>query len=136
MMRYTPEQIWYADGGIFTLDNDDLRRIVSKLFPRIPEDVVNSVMSECLMLVVTGEDKGTYLSKRMLEGKALIAFPEDLFGRSQDEIERTVLHEVAHFILDHRSPALELDVDYDLQEREADELAERWLANHPREAIR
>ncbi len=127
--KLTPEEIHYDDAGVFTLGDDQLRALVSRALSRIPADVVEDLMDNCLMVMPLEAEKGTYLSKELLEGKGLIAFPEALLSWEYDEAEFTILHEVAHYVLNHQEPILtDMNIEeYDAQEAEANALVKQWL---------
>jgi len=114
------------DVGIFTLGNDELRALVSLAFAKIPSDVVDRVMDECLMAMPLTRGKGSYIPKSLVAGKALILFPETLLREARETAERTILHETAHHILNHRSMVTD-EIDYGAQEREAWALVDQWL---------
>jgi len=126
--RYTPEEIHYMDNGILTLDNDRLRRAVAMALAKAPMDVVDCVTDNCLFLMALAEEKGCYLQRELLEGKAIISLSEALMD-NPEELERTILHEAAHHYLGHKNPLLaDLSLEqYDHQEAEAWELVEHWL---------
>lgn len=123
---FTHEEIWYMDAGIFTLGDDNLRRIVCGIYAKIPIQVVNETMDNCLMVMPLAAEKGCFLPEELLKGKNLILLPEALFDEKPEDIEHTILHETAHFILKHTNTFLEPDVDWEAQEREANDLVQRW----------
>ena len=127
--KYSPEEVHYLDGGLFTLGTDELRVMVSWAFSRIPTEVVDRVMDECLMAMTLAKEQGAYIPKELFKGKPLILFSEVLLEKDQEEAQRIILHETAHFVLGHRSP-VSGDVDYDAQEREAWALVDQWLEAH------
>ena len=77
--------------------------------------------------MVTPEDGGVYLPANTLGGRSLVLLPHTMFDKSLDEQMNVILHETAHFICRHKSPLYDFDLDYEAQEREANELVEKWL---------
>ncbi|TET47492.1 hypothetical protein E3J62_01290 [candidate division TA06 bacterium] len=126
--HYAAEEIWYADAGVVTRDND-LRHLISRVLQKVPKEVVDKLMDQCLILMPRTEEKGVFLSQKELVGKSIIAFPESLLEEPEAEREQTVLHEVAHFWLGHKSP-LVARIDYDKQEEAADDLVKQWIREY------
>jgi hypothetical protein len=130
---YTKEEIFYMDSGVTSFGNDRLRYLLADTLTNVPKDVVDDVFEKCLFLVVESEEGGYFIPKSLLENSNLIAFPETLFNREPEEQIHTVLHEVAHFILGHKSPfefpsKLEIHNQiYETQEKEANYQVEKWL---------
>lgn len=120
-----PDEIHYMDSGSFTLGCDQLRNVISWVFTTLPDDVVESVMDGCHMLIVTSEEQGVYFPQTVLGERGLIAFPETLLNQERETMRHTILHEVAHYVLRHKT--FLNPVDYDSQEREADALVTQWL---------
>ena len=128
MKRYSPQDVWYADAGVFTLGDTDLRGLVSHALAKIPATIADRILDECLMLMPVSREKGSYIPAELLRDKALIAFAETLLDRELSEALWTILHEAAHHILGHRSPVNCPGLDYDRQEQEANDLVKDWLA--------
>ncbi len=128
--RYTPEQEWDKDTGMVTLDNDELRKEVAVALSKIPMSIADCVLDEVRFIMpMSNYEHGFICPKGMLNDKALIGFPEKLLEQESTARLHIVLHEVAHFYLNHKSPLIE-DLSYeetDKQEKEADKFAEDWL---------
>ena len=58
----------------------------------------------------------------------MLVFPLSLLDEPEEEIDRTILHEVAHCWLDHKT-GLEMPVGYDYEEQEKQAWAkvDEWL---------
>jgi len=125
---YTPDQIWYEDGGTVTLGNDDLRRAMSRALSKVPRRVADYVLQNCLLVMPQPGDRGIHIPNRLIGGSHLLVFPLSLLDEPEEEIDRTILHEVAHCWLDHKT-GLEMPVgyDYEEQEKEAWAKADEWL---------
>ena len=119
----------YEGTAHFTLGNDKLRDAVALVLPKLPFGVIAHMLADCrLFLMPEAKGKGIYLPAELLEEKAIIALPEALLD-GPEELERTILHQVAHFSLNHKVPTISdlSDEEYDQQEAEAEELVKRWL---------
>ena len=128
--RYTSEEIWYEDAGVVTVGITQARRLIARVLSKIPKEITKRVLDECLILIpMIDYELGFFLPKKLLQDKCVIAFPESLLMEDEKRIEHTVLHEIAHFYLDHKSPIFEAlsDKEAKKQEDEADRLADKWL---------
>ena len=129
--RYTPEEVWEADGGIMTLGEDELRALVSEALSRVPRRVADRVFAGCIFIMAKFEwGAATYIPRELLEGKCAIALSEKLMDEDRESAIRTILHEVAHFHLRHVPPGLASDPGEACdcrQEREAEAQVDRWL---------
>ena len=133
--RYTFEEIYEMDNGIVTFDNYILRLKVASALSKVPCEVADEVMDECLVfstyyLSNSVEPSCVYLSALSLMGKSLIVLSEKLFEQPKEVIDRTILHEIAHHCLPHSAmPGEGLSVEqHEKLEKEAWELVESWLA--------
>ncbi len=129
--RYTPEEVWEADAGIMTLGENELRALVSEALSRVPRRVADRVFAGCIFIMAKFEwGAGTYIPKELLQGKCVIALSEKLMDEDRESAIRTILHEVAHFYLEHVPPGLATDLGESCdcrQEEEAERQAGRWL---------
>lgn len=129
--RYSPEEVWEADGGILTLGEDELRALVSVALSKIPKRVADKVFKGCIFVMAKYEwGPGTYIPRQLLEGKCVIALSEKLMDEDRTSAIRTVLHEVAHFYLQHMPPGLMTESGNGCdcqQEREAETQVDEWL---------
>jgi len=116
------------DNFVFTMGHDELRRTVSRVLAQTPAEVVEDLMDNCLMLMPEIEGRGEYLPAELLEDKSVILLSEALLDLDWEEIEYTILHEVAYYTLRHTSPLLDPDLDYDAHEQAADALVKQWLS--------
>jgi hypothetical protein len=130
MERYTFDQAWEVQGGRFTLDDEFLRREASHILSKVPKEVADRVVRECLLLGTGGGENAFHIPSRLIEGMDLIVVSPLLFEKDRAHIEFVILHEIAHFWLGHDpDPGLEV-VDegyYANQEEAADALVREWL---------
>ena len=128
--RYSAEEIWYENAGVVTIGNDELRGLLARVLSIVPKNVADRVLKEWLFLMPMFDyENGFFLPKKLLQEKGVIAFPEKLLEKDEKSIVHTVLHEIAHFYLGHKSPLFEdlSDEEAKKQEEEADRLADKWL---------
>ena len=114
---------------LLTLGEDKLRYVVARALFKIPADVVELVVEGCLFFMPTIEGKSTYLPLSVIRGKPIIGVPESLLDEPEEVVDRTIIHEVAHFVLKHKDPAVDglTTEEYEEQERRADSLVDQWL---------
>ena len=131
---YDAETIYRMQDIPFTMGNDRLRRLIAEVFMKIPTDVVDQIIDDCLYLTVDPEEGAAFFPDRVLKNKCICIFPYTLFDASEKSKVFTILHETAHCYLKHKSP-LEFvnrtDRDsywdqYSKQEKEADDLVDKW----------
>ena len=124
---YTMEQIHHADGGLVTMGCDPLRNLLADILTRVPVSTVDSVFGDCVYLMPQLQERGCFIPNRVISGKHIILFPEELLSWPKDEQIYVVLHETAHYVLKHKSPLEDKNLDYQRQEREADALVDKWF---------
>ena len=121
----------------YNLDKDfypeEVRYPLAKALSSLPEEVVESVIENCIFFII--EMGGSYLSfkdKRLEGKKGIIHLDYSLFKKNSMEIAFTVAHEVAHALGDD---AIEINLNMTLEEQtkpeiKADKLAVEWLSKH------
>ena len=124
---YEAEQIHQADGGIVTMGCDPLRDLLAEILTRVPASTVDSVFEKCIYLMPQLRERGCFIPNRVISGKHIILFPEELLSWPKDEQIYVVLHETAHYVLKHKSPLEDRNLDYQRQEREADAMVDKWF---------
>ena len=124
----TFEELWILDGGWVTNDDEWLRGRIAQALSKIPAEDAKLTYDKCLFLMPRERERGSYIPNKFVRDKNLVLFPEALTGEPKARAERTILHEVAHFLLGHKMPLLEgLSLDEGMkQEREAEMLVKRW----------
>jgi len=124
---YTDEEINYMDGGLFTLDNDELRHLMVKALVNVPSHIVDELMERCIVIMAGPNHPAFHAPNNLIGGKDIICLSDKLFKLKPEKAYFIILHEVAHCLLDHK-----YDSSLDLKERkrqetEADRLANKWL---------
>jgi Zn-dependent peptidase ImmA (M78 family) len=119
------------DGGPFTLGYDELRALTSQALAHAPKEVVDYTMDHVVMIMPLSAEKGAYIPKALFRDKDIIVFPETLLKVPEEEAYFTILHEVAHLWLEHKSPLWNMlsEEEANRQEEEANILVRQWLAN-------
>lgn len=123
---YSEDDIWYEDGGMTTLDNDQARALMSKALAMVPEQVTELIIDTCLIHLFQKDNDGEYLPASLIEGKAIILLDRSMLEESEEYQIRLLLHECAHRILDHKW-GLKSETDHDRQEAEAWALVDKWI---------
>ena len=106
-----------------TLD-EPVAKILANALAALPQNVVYRVVNKCLFIIPTPQGKGFFIPSVDLRGKSIIALPYTICRQKPINRVETIFHEVAHFILNHRSVDGEA---YQKQESEAWELAFQWM---------
>ena len=129
--KYSAEEIWDMDAGTWTLGNDDLRSLIAVALSQIPSDIVDDVYKNCKFHSLSEDAKGEILSPKIISNYYFINIHSKVLYGNQEEAVEVLLHEVAHYHLGHRHFLEEFSLnpeEYDIQEKEADELVKRWLS--------
>lgn len=130
--RYTPEQIHYMENGCSFIGNDRFCSHVTLALSKTPGPIAKVALSKCLFIHLAFD--GLFIPKTV--GRHIIIFPPRILKLSSDEIQKTILHEVAHFHLGHKHPTVtqglqmidsETNDQWEQKEKEADELADKWF---------
>ena len=127
--RYTPEVADYMFGGVNQV-SDEFRGLLAQALSKLPKTVVEWA-SENLLFISSTEDTPAFcVSKEEWNQKrGLVFLCETLKDESREKRPFTVAHEIAHQKLGHRSPIFSnlSREETENQERQADQLAEKWL---------
>ena len=129
--KYSAEEIWDMDAGTWTIGNDDLRSLVAVALSKVPSEIVDDVYEKCIFHSLSEEAKGEILSPKIISNSYFINIHSKVLYGNQKEAVEVLLHEVAHYHLGHRHFLEEFSSnpeEYDIQEKEADELVKRWLS--------
>jgi hypothetical protein len=129
---YSPEHIVSLDNGRLTLNNDLLQTHVARALSKIPSEVVDDLMENCL-IVASRPNGSAYITKETLTNKNIILISDKLLSGASDEtIEWFILYEVAHFHLGHRDRWAEgmSPGEHEIQEKEANYLFADWLESY------
>lgn len=120
------EQIWYdlAIQGDVLKENDYHRLLIVETLARLPQDIREKAFEEIMFIITSEGVCGTYFCLHFYEPKVqsfiLLNFSE-LKGEDKPRVMSTIAHEIAHFILGHKTITLGSQ-----SEDEADTLIEKW----------
>jgi len=137
MKYYTPEEIYYNDAGVVTLGCETLRFILAETLARIPSNIVDDVYDNCLFYMFEFKGggyttDGVFIPNEVIKDKHIIMYHTELPEFSEKARINLVLHEIAHYVLKHKTQLRHDNVDREKQEQEADDLVNKWLKQAPR----
>lgn len=128
MSTYTADEVWDEDGGKATLGNDELRRLVALSLARVPAEVTDDVLEKVLFLMPRWSERGFFLPAELINERHIIGLSENLLDEEDEIAIETLLHEVAHFRLEHQSQYYGLAMEESaIQEAAASALVREWL---------
>lgn len=128
------DEVFDRCGGVHLEAHDRALYAIVTVFAKLPAAIVRALAENCYIIVPSMQERGSFTDRSIIGERHVIAFPEALFELPVAEVERTVLHEVAHFWLGHkprRGSGKQTDTDSERQEQAADEQAARWLNPPP-----
>lgn len=129
--KYTWQQVDYAFAGMDEI-SDDQRMPLAKALSVLDKDLVDKIADEIIFISSNPDTFAFCLpldANHLRNKKGLIFLSESVFRLNEGKFRRTILHEVAHYILKHKCIFdFEIGDDkMDLQEEAADKLVEKWL---------
>ncbi len=138
MERYTIDEIYYnldvARDGLYDSFANSVCEALSFLDKKIVDEISKKVLffssdyirdsTSCHLMLNTSFSK---------DRKMVIFYSEEILKGSKKEIIKKILHEIAHFYLNHKQCFDLNKKQIGKQEKEADKLARRWLKNGFRE---
>ncbi len=119
--------------SVIVLGDQGLRKILNDTIYMVPKDILDDFLVNCVFLMLSekceeGEFKvpACFIPNKLIKDKNICAFYEMLYCQDRDEQVRMVLHEIAHYVLDHIDEGLSKE-EYIEQEKKADSLRDKWL---------
>lgn len=128
--RYTPEEVDYMFAG-FNSVSEEFRVILAKAISKLPRNIVEWATEKLLFVSSSQEYWAFSLSKKEWKHKrGFIFLSTYLKNESEEKQTFSVAHEIAHQKLRHKSPIFSnlTHEETQRQEKEADELAKKWLS--------
>lgn len=125
--KYTQEEIWYEDGGLVTLGNDDLRAGMSRVLSMVTSEVADHVLDNCFLVMPDVTEEGAYIPNMLIGHRDILVFSRGLLAAEEAEFDVVMLHEIAHSFLKHKPGHLISEEQYDKQERQAWMLVHDWV---------
>lgn len=116
----------------FTLfgDKEKFWKLLESIFYMVPMDNIDHVKSNCVFLMMDTETLhgAGFINKKLIKGKSVIAFHDSLYSQDEDVKAKMILHEIAHFVLNHCDEGL--PGEYPKQEKAADALRDKWIEGY------
>ncbi len=109
--------------------NNSLAAFVVRTVAKLPDDHIRHITSDCWFLGNVDDAWAYTFRGDELEGKHLIVLSDTLLDQPEQDIIWTIMHEIAHVILNHRNSILVSQTREEIsrQERDADEFARTAL---------
>jgi len=127
--RYSPEMVDYEFGGLNSV-SDDFRRILAISIAKLPEKIIEWTTENLIFFSSTDAEWAYSIPIEFWNlKKGFVFLCENLKNPNPHFQAKSIAHEIAHFILKHKSPIMHdlTDEESRKQEKEADELALKWL---------
>jgi len=106
-----------------------MKRIVAKTLLLFPGDIIDFVAKNC-WFVSSFEDGWAFVLKgsELGKGEYLIFLSDELMAAGEEQMRRTIVHEIGHVVLGHRNSIGEVQSksEVEKQERQADEFTKRY----------
>lgn len=130
---YTPQEAYdYIGLNKIPLHNLLYRNVASAL-SKLPIHIVDKVLNKCFFITFSGRIKG-YCFESSLNKKTIIYISWHHLKRAkQEKIEHTILHEIAHWFLNHNAgkpPFNSTVAKTKKTESEADQQVKKWLQEY------
>ena|SRR5579871_35937 len=126
MAFYTELELLAKADEFVRTDNFAVVYFLSKALMAVPSQVVDSVFSKYVFLIPYPEFSAYHIGHADLAGKDVILFPEGLLTGPEQQQIKIILRETAHCFLEHKSRFEDPTLDHGRQEKEADELVQKW----------
>ncbi len=129
MEYYGIEHFHINKDTLTVLGDEAFKDILAEAVYIIPKDTLNDTLSNCVFLMLN-EEKGLsacFIHKKLITGKSIFAFYDMFYSQNRDKQVHMILHEIAHYVLDHSDEGLS-DEDYynHKQDKEANVLVDKW----------
>lgn len=131
MEKYTIEEIYYTLDIARDCLSDKFASLVCKALTYLDKKIVNKVSEKVLFFSSDFIREATschlILSSYAKTRTTIIFLSDNLFEKTEEEVIKIILHEVAHFILNHNQCFDLSEEEINKQEQEAEALALKWL---------
>ena len=112
------------------LGDQGFREVLGDTIIIIPKDILDNVLSNCVFLMLNKEGgvSSAFIPKKLIAEKSIFAFYDMFYLQNRDKQVHMILHEIAHYVLDHSDEGLS-DEDYynHKQDKEANVLVDKWI---------
>jgi Zn-dependent peptidase ImmA (M78 family) len=102
--QYSIESAWDEAGSIYYDDDDSIRKSIAEAFIKLPEDVRDYILEECLIVSAGGDLYGTVWPSDIMKNSSgnnrswIIILSENM---PEDDKVSIIAHEMAHAYLKH-----------------------------------
>lgn len=128
MQYYEVDHFIFNQDALIVLGDKGLREILEENIYIIPKDILDDVLNNCVFLMLSEDCRAGFIPKKKIEAKNICAFYEILYSKGRDEQVKMILHEIAHYVLNHSDEGLS-DEEYYKQEKETIALVDKWIAD-------
>jgi hypothetical protein len=130
MQYYEIEHFHINKDTLPVLGDQTFRAKLADAIYIIPKDILDDALSNCVFLMLS-EEKGVsacFIPKQLITEKSMFAFYDMFYSQNRDQQGHMILHEIAHYVLDHSDEGLS-DEDYynHKQDKEANALVDKWI---------
>jgi hypothetical protein len=132
MQYYDVDHFVSNSDALKILGDQGLREILDGIIYIIPKDVLDDVLSNCVFFMLSKKcPPAFFIHNKLIEGKNICVFSEILYSKKKKEQIKMILHEIAHYVLDHSDERLS-DEEYYKQEKKANSLTKKWIDDYER----
>jgi hypothetical protein len=129
-IKYSWKEVDYAFGSMNNQVSDEFRIMLDEALTKIPAEIVDWASKSIIFVSSRDDCHGYFVNRKDWKTvRGFVFLCEVLKNKSKEEQASTIVHEIAHAKLNHRSPIL-CDLsqeDQERQEKEADNLARAWI---------
>lgn len=127
-MQYYDLGHFNKDDFILFGDKEKFWNLLESIIYIVPKDTIDDVRSNCVFLMIDTErlHGAGFIHKKLIREKSVIVFHDMLYSQNEDEQADRIVHEIAHYVLDHSDKGLSHE-EYCKQEKEANSLKDRWV---------
>ncbi len=126
---YSKDEIWYDLNSAPEVDDHKMQVLIVKALSTLDPNIVDKVCAKVIFVSLNEASWGIYINHNSVryKNKDFILLSPKIYEFDESEQIRIVLHEVAHFILRHKTLLdYEDNSQYDRNEEEADKLVIQW----------
>jgi hypothetical protein len=134
MEYYEVDYFVFHQDRLIVLGDQNFREVLGDNIPIIPKHTLDDVLSNCVFLMLSEKNNipAAFISKESIEGKNICAFYEKLYSKGRKKKIKMILHEIAHYVLDHHNKGLSKE-EYIEQEKAANEQRDKWIDDYEKD---
>ncbi len=107
-----------------------MKRMVSRALLFLPEGIIKSITKSTWFIASFPDGWAfTLRGDELGPGEHLVFLADELLDQGEDQIIRSIMHEIGHVVLEHRNSIGQIQTKAEIrkQEREADEFAKTYI---------